>query len=136
MNIVIAGTQVPNPAELLGSDTFKKFYEIAMTEYDFVIIDSPPINSVVDAVAISDLIDMMLIVVRAGKTKKRELKTTLQILTHTHQKIKGVLLNDINQKSFITDYNYYNNYNYYGIRNPEAKKQNKKDKSLWEKLNA
>jgi len=136
LNIVIAGTQVPNPAELLGSDTFKKFYEIAMTEYDFVIIDSPPINSVVDAVAISDLIDMMLIVVRAGKTKKRELKTTLQILTHTHQKIKGVLLNDINQKSFITDYNYYNNYNYYGIRNPEAKKQNKKDKSLWEKLNA
>lgn len=137
LNIVIAGSQVPNPAELLGSDTFKRFYEIAMTEYDFVVIDSPPINSVVDAVAISDLIDMLLIVVRAGKTKKRELKTTLQILTHSQHKIKGVLLNDINQKSFITDYNYYNNYNYYGIRNPEGRKQSsKKNKSLWEKLNA
>ncbi|TNE70992.1 polysaccharide biosynthesis tyrosine autokinase, partial [bacterium] len=111
LNIVTAGSQVPNPGELLGSEMFKTFYYKAMQEYDFVIIDSPPINSVVDAVAISELIDLILIVVRAGKTKKKELRTTLQILSYVQNKMKGILLNDINQKSFITDYNYYNNYN-------------------------
>jgi capsular exopolysaccharide synthesis family protein len=137
LNIVTAGTQVPNPGELLGSETFKNFFAKAMDEYDFVIIDSPPINSVVDAVAIADIIDMMLIVVRAGKTKKKELRTTLQILSYVQHKLKGILLNDINQKSFITDYNYYNNYNYYGSRTPETRtKPRKKDPSLWEKLNA
>lgn len=137
LNVVTAGSQVPNPAELLGSDMFKQFFEKAMQEYDFLIIDSPPINSVVDAVAIADLTDLMLIVVRAGKTKKKELRTTLQILTYVQHKIKGVLLNDINQKSFITDYNYYNNYNYYGSKTPETRNPNfKREKSLWEKLNA
>lgn len=137
LNVVTAGSQVSNPAELLGSDIFKHFFEKAMQEYDFLIIDSPPINSVVDAVAIADLIDLMLIVVRAGKTKKKELRTTLQILSYVQHKIKGVLLNDINQKSFITDYNYYNNYNYYGSKTPETRNPNfKREKSLWEKLNA
>lgn len=137
LNIVTAGTQVPNPGELLGSEMFKNFFEKAMEEYDFVIIDSPPINSVVDAVAIADLVDMILIVVRAGITKKKELRTTLQILSYVQHKIKGILLNDINQKSFITDYYYYNNYNHYGSRIPETRsKPRKKELSLWEKLNA
>lgn len=114
--MIPSGNQVPNPAELLGSESFKKFYNRVIEEYDFVIFDSPPTNSVVDALTIAQLVDMCLIVVKAGKTKKHELQMTTNLLQFVSDKIVGVLLNDISNKTFINDYTYYGNYNYYGNR--------------------
>jgi tyrosine-protein kinase Etk/Wzc len=137
LNIVCAGTQVPNPSELLGSEAFKRFYDQVIEEYDFVVIDSPPINSVVDAVTMSDMADLMLLVVRAGKTKKKEVMKMLNVLHRVHTKIKGILLNDINQKSYISDYNYYSNYNYYGSRPADnVRPSEKKQGNFWDRLNA
>lgn len=120
--MIPAGNQVPNPAEIIGSDAFKKFYETAIKEYDFVIFDSPPTNSVVDALTICEMVDMCLIVVKAGKTKKHEIQMTLNLLHFVSDKIIGILLNDISNKNFINDYTYYGNYNYYGNRDVEIDK--------------
>ncbi len=134
--IVPSGTQVPNPSEIVGSDMFRDFYERTMSEFDFVLIDSPPLNSVVDAATISELADLCLIVVNAGKTKKKELGYALSMMHFNQQKIMGILLNNIDEKSFITDYNYYNSYNYYGNRVTDYKTNKRKEPTLWDKLNA
>jgi capsular exopolysaccharide synthesis family protein len=120
--MIPAGNQVPNPAEIIGSDAFKKFYQAVIQEYDFVIFDSPPTNSVVDALTIAELVDMCLVVVKAGKTKKHELQMTINLLHFVSNKIVGILLNDISNKNFINDYTYYGNYNYYGNRDYEIER--------------
>lgn len=134
--VVPSGTQVPNPSEIVGSDMFREFYNRTMEEFDFVLVDSPPLNSVVDAATIADLVDLCLIVVNAGKTKKKELGFALTMLQYNRQKIMGILLNNVNEKSFITDYNYYNSYNYYGNRITDYKTNRRKEPTIWDKLNA
>ena len=114
--LIPSGSQVPNPAEIIGSDAFRVFFEKITAEFDFVIYDSPPTNSVVDAVSIAELVDLVLVVVKAGKTKRKELGLSIEILKYIEQKIVGILMNDISNRSYITDYNYYSNYNYYGNR--------------------
>jgi capsular exopolysaccharide synthesis family protein len=120
--LIPAGNQVPNPAEIIGSDAFKRFYNAVIQEYDFVIFDSPPTNSVVDALTIAEMVDMCLVVVKAGKTKKHELQMTINLLHFVSNKIVGILLNDISNKNFINDYTYYGNYNYYGNRDYEIER--------------
>lgn len=133
--VVPAGSQVPNPSEIVGSDMFRSFYEKCIAEYDYVIIDSPPMNSVVDATSVTDIVDMSLVVVNAGKTRKKDLVAALNMMHFNAHKVMGILLNNIHQKSFISDYNYYNNYNYYGNRSAEYKNGSPREPSLWDKLN-
>jgi len=116
LSLVPAGSQVPNPSELLGSQSFKDFYTNLNSEFEYVIIDSPPLNSVIDAVTISELIDQILIIINVGKTKKKEVRQTLELLKVVRGKLSGFLLNNLDQRSYISDYNYYQNYNYYGNR--------------------
>ena len=118
--LVPAGSQVPNPSEILGSDTFRKLYDQITSEFDYVILDSPPLNSVVDAVSLTDLVDQWMLVINVGKTHKKEIRQSLDLLHIMRNKLAGVLLNNIDQKSYITDYNYYQNYHYYGSRASKA----------------
>ena len=136
LSVVPAGSQVPNPSEIVGSEMFRSFYEKCIGEYDYVIIDSPPMNSVVDATSVTDIVDMSLVVVNAGKTRKKDVMAALNMMHFNAHKVMGVLLNNIHHKSFISDYNYYNNYNYYGNRGAEYSNRNPKEPSLWDKLNA
>ena len=112
--LIPAGTQVPNPSEILGSDSFKNIFKTINSEFDYVVIDSPPLNSVVDAVTIAELIDQILIVIKVGSTKKREIRQSLELLSVVENKIAGFLLNSLDGSSYISEYNYYQNYNYYG----------------------
>jgi len=114
LSLIPAGNNVPNPSELLGSEAFRSLYQQLNNEFDYVVIDSAPINSVVDAVTISEVIDQILLVVNVGKTKKKDVKQSLDLLQVVQGKISGILLNKIGKDSYLTDYNYYKNYNYYG----------------------
>ena len=116
LHIVPAGKDVPNPSELIESNKFKTLYSKVKKEYDFVVFDSPPINSVTDAMVLSDHADQLLIVINAGKTKKKEVAQALDQLRLAEGKIAGFLLNKLSSDSFVTEYNYYKNYNYYGNR--------------------
>ncbi|MGM0589096.1 MAG: polysaccharide biosynthesis tyrosine autokinase [Bacteroidota bacterium] len=112
--VLTAGSQVPNPSEILGSESFKKLFDTVLSEFDYVIVDSPPVNSVVDAVTIGDLVDQYMLVINVGKTKKREVKQTFELAKSIQSKFAGVLLNNLDNNSYLVDYNYYQNYNYYG----------------------
>ena len=65
--IVGAGTIPPNPSELLASDRMKTFVAEISKRYDYVIIDTPPINTVADAQIISAFVDGVLVVAKIGK---------------------------------------------------------------------
>jgi capsular exopolysaccharide synthesis family protein len=68
VTLVTAGELPPNPAELLASKRMQRFVEYARAHYDIVIIDTPPVLAVSDALMLSTLVDGVLLVLRASAT--------------------------------------------------------------------
>jgi succinoglycan biosynthesis transport protein ExoP len=68
LSIITAGEEVPNPSELLESKRMERFLAYAREHYDVVIIDSPPVLAVSDALVLSPLVDGIVVVLRAGAT--------------------------------------------------------------------
>lgn len=109
---VFTGTFPPNPAELLGSDKFKNMITKVRELFDYVIIDTPPLGSVIDSAIISTVSDGAIMVVRSGKTSYRFARGVKAQLEKTGCRILGAVLNgvDVDNK----DKYYYRNYkNYY-----------------------
>ena len=106
VGIIGAGTIPPNPSELLSSDRMKTFVaEIAM-RYDYVIIDTPPINTVADAQILSAFVDGVLIVAKSGTTTSDELRAAVDAVERAEGNLCGVVLNDLNMKSMRYSYKY------------------------------
>jgi capsular exopolysaccharide synthesis family protein len=68
LSIITAGEEVPNPSELLESRRMERFLAYAREHYDVVIIDSPPVLAVSDALVLSPLVDGIVVVLRSGTT--------------------------------------------------------------------
>lgn len=77
LDVVVAGALPPNPAELLGSRRAREFFATVGENYDHVVIDSPPVVAVTDAVVISQSVDGVLMVVRADGTRTPDLRSAL-----------------------------------------------------------
>ncbi|MFU8926842.1 polysaccharide biosynthesis tyrosine autokinase [Acinetobacter puyangensis] len=101
------GKSPKNPAELLSSDKFKAFLEQISSQYDYIIIDTPPALAVTDSIIISQYVGINLLLARFGKTNIKELELALNRFEHAGAKVTGVIFNDV-QRS--TGYGY--NYNY------------------------
>ena len=104
--IVGAGTIPPNPSELLSSDRMKSFVAEIATRYDYVIIDTPPINTVADAQILSAFVDGVLIVAKSGTTTSDELRAAVDAVERAEGNLCGVVLNDLNMKSMRYSYKY------------------------------
>jgi capsular exopolysaccharide synthesis family protein len=126
--ILTSGTRPPNPAELLASDKMKKFLEELKQEFDYIIIDTPPIIMVTDAQVLSQYADGCLLVVSAGEADKDAAIKAKELLEKVNAKILGVVLNklDTSRKGY---YGYYYTYYYDGTKGKHIKK-NKKGISL------
>jgi len=70
LDIIPAGEIPPNPSELLGSVRMKKFLEDMRQRYDYIILDTPPVNMVIDAVVVAPETDGVLFVVRSGASER------------------------------------------------------------------
>lgn len=119
--IVGAGTIPPNPSELLSSDRMKRFIEGCSKIYDYVIIDTPPINTVADAQIVSTFVDGMVLVTRSGHTTADELKAAIEAVGRAGGNMCGVVMNGVNMKSmkYSYKYKYGNGYGYgYSYGNP------------------
>ena len=90
-----AGKRLPNNTELLGSPRMKQFLDLWRAEFDHVIIDSPPILLVTDAVLISQWVDVVLLVSRIGITPRSALRTVTEVLRTANSEITGRIVNDI-----------------------------------------
>lgn len=107
--VISSGPIPPNPAELLMSDKLKELIEQLKNRFDYVLIDSPPIGLVTDALLIGQLVDVSIYVVRQSYSKTAHLSIIEDIYTNNKMKKPTVVFNGINRK--IGSYGY-GNYGY------------------------
>jgi capsular exopolysaccharide synthesis family protein len=107
--VLPCGPLPPNPAELLMTKRFAHVLEELKTRFDRIILDSPPLQAVTDAVVLSKQTDGVVLVVRAGKTLREDVKRSVRQIRSVEGPIVGVILNEFD----IDDRNYYY-YRYYG----------------------
>jgi capsular exopolysaccharide synthesis family protein len=108
--VLTSGPIPPNPAELLSSVEMASFITHALTLFDTVIIDTPPILAVTDAQVLANLCDGTILVVRSGVAEKDAALKAKDLLTKAKAKILGVVLNG---KPMTKGSGYYY-YSYYG----------------------
>lgn len=112
LDLITSGPIPPNPAELLCS---KKMQELLMTvqdEYDFVLLDSAPVQSVTDSLALSVIVEGTIIVVQYGKTTYEMMHGGLKKLSDVNSNILGFVLNGL-KRSEAGSYYYYGYSGYY-----------------------
>ena len=111
--VIPAGPPPPDPSELLSSNLMSEFLARWRNEFDHVVIDSPPMLSVTDPVALSVHADVVLLVVRMDQTAKAALRRAREILGMVKARVLGVVVNglDLHKSSY---YSYY--YFGYGYR--------------------
>lgn len=103
LQILPAGTTAPNPAELVGSETMKRLLTGLKERYDFILIDSPPVMAVADALLLSRVVDSVLFVVRSAVTPRLVARDARQKLVHVRARIIGVILNDVSSASYAQE---------------------------------
>lgn len=93
LDVITSGATPPNPSELLASDTFAKLLEQLKEQYDYIIIDTPPINVVSDALPVAKQSDGVVLMVRSGRATYPELDKALSSLQLIGAKVLGTVLN-------------------------------------------
>ena len=93
------GAVPPNPAELLGSKRMRAAFSFFGHMYDYIVIDSPPLGLVRDALLLSPLVDGVVLVVNSQKTLPKIVQEAQQRLAHVHAKILGVVSNKMDMRS-------------------------------------
>jgi receptor protein-tyrosine kinase len=113
-----AGAVPPNPAELLNGPSTRKVFDTLRENFDLVLIDSPPVLPVTDAMVLSKYVDGTLLVVAAGQTKRAELQRAAERFTQARSAVVGIVLNEVTrQNGYAGAYGY--GYGY-GSYEPDA----------------
>lgn len=93
-DIIFAGIFPPNPCELLGSASFKSLIEKVGSEYDYVLVDTPPIGIVIDSAVVGSVCDASIIVANSGKTKENSLHEAIDKMNNSGAHVIGCVLNN------------------------------------------
>lgn len=115
LKVLLSGMVPPNPSELLGSKKFEELLVILRKQFEYVIIDCPPLLPVSDAAVISAKADGCILVVHAGVTKKPHFAGSRDAVKAVGSVILGVIINKIPESSLEYEYGYRYGYpRYYG----------------------
>ena len=112
LSIITRGKSPANPSEMLGSEQFELLLNQLSQEYDHIIIDTPPILAVTDAIIISQYAGVNLLVARYAKSQMKELELSLSRFEQANVKVNGFILNDIQRAGAGYGYGYGYGYNY------------------------
>jgi capsular exopolysaccharide synthesis family protein len=113
-----AGPVPPNPAELLNGPRARRVFETLRENFDLVLVDSPPVLPVTDALVLSKYADGTLLVVAAGQTKRAELERAAERFSQAKSAVVGIVLNEVTKQS---GYDGAYGYGYgYGSYEPDA----------------
>ncbi len=128
--VFCAGSRVPNPSELLASTQMELLLEQLETAFDYIVIDSAPLNVVSDAYPIIKKTDGVLLVLYQHRSDYRELDKTLKRLEMVDGKILGFVMNGVveNRRKIGKRYGYSYGYGYgygYGYESKQSKRKNK-----------
>ena len=113
LKFITAGTQTNNPSELFSTDSFSDMLNSIKDSYDYIIIDTPPINLVSDALVIAQKCDGIILIARANITSYDAFKRTLNSTKELNINVLGVIINGYeSEKSY--KYGKYGRYGKYG----------------------
>ncbi|MFK6487412.1 polysaccharide biosynthesis tyrosine autokinase [Acinetobacter baumannii] len=110
LDVITRGKSPTNPSEILSSNQFKELLEQLQSQYDHIIIDTPPVLAVTDGIIISQYTGVNLIVARYAKSQMKELELTVNRFEQAGVKVNGFIINDIQRASAGYGYGY--NYAY------------------------
>ena len=110
LDILPSGPVPPFPTELLSSEAMRTLLQQMASHYKYIIIDSPPILSVTDAVILGRMVDAVVLVVRHGKASKNVMRRARDLLVRSGAPMAGLVLNAVDLKSP----EYYGYYGYQG----------------------
>lgn len=113
LTILPAGPTPPQPSEMLGSQLMRDLVAQWSQDFDHVIIDSPPVLSVTDAVLLSSVADAVILVIRSGQTTKEALRRSRNLLAQVNARVLGIVMNAVDLRS-PDGYYYYYGGKYYG----------------------
>jgi len=115
LRVISSGPIPPDPVELLSGKRMRELLDVSKNEFDYIIIDGPPVIGLADALALSNLSDATILSVQAGKTRKASLLAALKRLERTSGNIIGTLLTRVDRASNPE----YNEDSYYTYTSPK-----------------
>lgn len=133
LEVLSCGPHVPNPSEMLNSDSFAQLLELLSDRYDRIIIDSPPVMPVTDAQILSAICDITLLVLRAEKSTRKISQQAQEGLLSVGARILGAVVNDVPKKGrygYYSGYGYYYSHYGYGYDHREKKKTSDKQHAV------
>ncbi len=96
LKVITSGSLPPDPSELLGSVKMQEMMSSLRDQFEFLIIDTPPVLMVTDAVVLAPRVDGVIIVVKPSVTKRAELHHVIERMQQVNARLLGVVLNDVN----------------------------------------
>ena len=115
------GVIPPNPSELLGSEQMKNLLQRAKEQYDYVLIDTPPVMPVTDALIVSRFVDGMILVIASAEVKVEMARDVKSQLVNAGANILGVVLNKVRSEHHGYGYGYYYYYGNDGEKHKKSK---------------
>lgn len=116
LNFLPSGTMPPNPSDMLKSAKMKSLLVELAHDYDLILIDTPPVLPVIDAMALGAKVDGVCLVIRSGHTSQDAALRAKQMLEASHARMIGVILNSVDSNDF-------RGYNHYWDQNNHKKNQ-------------
>ncbi len=99
IDVITSGDIPPNPSELLASAKMQKLLEDLREKYDYIIIDSPPVDMVVDAVVLAPYCDGVLFVVKASSSERGAVIHAMEQLTYAKANVLGFAFNGVTSET-------------------------------------
>jgi capsular exopolysaccharide synthesis family protein len=113
LGVITAGQIKIDMSDVVSKDQLKKFFDTLKINYDYIIIDSPPVQPVSDTLILAQAVDHNFFIIRAEETKTGSLMSSIKKIKSVGAKIDGIVLNDLDISG--RGYGYYNYYqSYYG----------------------
>ncbi len=116
LDIVFSGPMAPNPSELLEQESFEALMQFERSFYDYVIVDTPPIGSLIDAAVVAKQCDGAILVIESGAVSRKVAEKAKEQLEKSGCRVLGAVLNkvDMRRDRYYSKYNskysyYYNN---------------------------
>ena len=111
LNIITSGGKRFDMSDIVNKEQVKKFFDLLKIEYDYLIIDSPPVQPVSDTLILTQASDYNLFIIRSDSSRTLAFMSSIKKIQNVGAKIDGIIINDLDT-SKDSYYNYNYNYNY------------------------
>jgi len=123
LDVLVCGPIPPNPAELLSSDRMRLLIREVVGEYDFVVLDSPPLLNVADSRVLATLVEGVVLVVKGGATPRELVQRAQSNIRDVGAHVIGVVLNNLDVRADDYYYYRYHSYGYYSSWDEHTEKE-------------